>query len=217
MQRTRITVTYQRTHNLGNYSNVRPSITIEAIPDEGEDVEAIKAALMAEARAFIHDVIDEALEGEGQPAKFSDEPRYRLSYTTTELHVGDWGSRTKLTAPERLLVLTPAAINPHKDGREAGRTWWSEPWGVPNKARLAAARQAAAEWLEEHEGYHLIDCSDGDLSRIPAWVMEEPKAPAPPAQPETVTARAHDDYTPIGRDEDEESYAAERARADGAE
>lgn len=190
MQRTKIVVTYQRTHNLGNYSNVRPSISIEGTLEESDDPEVVKQQLRAEARAFVHEVIDEALESEGQAAHFSNEPRYRLAYTVEETYLGsgfDRGRHGKARAPERLLVIVPQPIRLHRDDNP-GRQWWGDPYGPSSKLRLSHARQAAADWLTDHEGYRLIDCSDGDLSKISAWALEEPRAPEP--EPELIPGEA---------------------------
>lgn len=191
MKRTQITVSFARTQSLGNYSNIKPSIVLGAELDEGDDAEAVKAQLLEEAQQFVYEAVDRALEDDGQAAKFSAEPRYRLAITAESVHVGrGWGDRNKATAPEGLLVLLPQAVN--LDETE-GRAWWGEPYGPSRKLRLSHARRAAAEVLGDRPGYRLIDCADGDLSRIPAWAMSPPPEP----EPEPVAA-----------------FAAERGEAD---
>lgn len=182
MQRTKIVVGYQHTHNLGNYSNARPSITIEATLDEGEDVEAAKAQLAAEARAYVHEQIDQALEHDGQPAKFSTEPRFRLE-RTVDATFGGWNEPRRTAAvPERLLVILPVGMSLKlRDTGGDTKTWWTSQGGDWHKMRLASIRRVAAEWLEAEPAYRLIDCSDGDLSKLPAWALELPVDPGPPA------------------------------------
>jgi hypothetical protein len=75
---TEIRVSYQTTANLGNYSNIKPALDLTAVLEPGEDPEAAIAGLMAQCRAYVHREVDEALEAEEQPAKYSTEPRFDL-------------------------------------------------------------------------------------------------------------------------------------------
>jgi hypothetical protein len=182
MKRTTITISFTRTQNLGNYSNIKPGIVIGAELEEGDDPEAVKAQLRAEVTSFVYEAVDSALEDDGQPARFSAEPRYRLGVTSKEVYaVGSWSNRaTKAQAPERLLVLVPDAVR--LDETE-GHAWWGEPYGPSRKLRLSHARRAIAEYLDEHPDVRLIDCADGDLSHIPTWVITPPQAPEPTSEP----------------------------------
>jgi hypothetical protein len=202
MQIKTITVRYGRTQSLEQYSNVRPEITIGAELDAGEDPEGVKAQLLAEARAFVEEAVDEALEVDGRGAKFSREPRYRLALTAEEIYRGGWNNRNKITAPDKLLVLLPQRVNPNANDFP-GHVWWSEPYGPSSKLRLAHAQRAAAQWLAEHQGYRLIDCSDGDLSKIPEWALVAPPDPDPaPA----LVARDPDDLgDDLDRDDGEDN------------
>jgi hypothetical protein len=53
MQIKQIQVTYTRTHNLGNYSSLKPEVTLSATLDEGDDPKTCLDQLMALARAQI--------------------------------------------------------------------------------------------------------------------------------------------------------------------
>jgi hypothetical protein len=205
MKKTTITVSFARTQSLGNYSNVKPSIVIGAELDEGDDAEAVKAQLLAEAQAFVYEAVDQALEDDEQAAKFSKEPRYRLGVTSESVWVarkGQLSREKKVEAPERVLVLLPDAMR-LDDGE--GRAWWSEPYGPSRHLRLAHARRAADDYLRNRgSGARLIDCADGDLSRIPAWAMSAPPEPEPEPQPEPAAyaaERADDDEE--GDDDDD--------------
>jgi hypothetical protein len=205
VRRTTITVRYGRTQSLESYSNVRPEITLGAELDEGDDPEAAKAQLFAEARAFVEEAIDQAVEWDGRGAKFSKEPRYRLAHTAEQIYTGDgWARNHKTVAPERLLVLLPQAIRLDIDDNP-GRRWWSEPYGPPNKLRLSHALRVAEEWLGDHAGYRLIDCADGDLSKIPTWALEALPGPTPEPAPVAAAPPLDDiDEEDEGDDEDDE-------------
>ena len=119
MRITQITASWQETVSLGNYSNVKPSISLTATLDEGDDPAAWKAALMNEARTFVQEQVDAALEANDQPAKYSLEPRYDVRYT----YVGN----------TKIVVIAPA------DVRIPGRSVYAHHV----KHRLATARRLA--------------------------------------------------------------------------
>lgn len=149
-----ITVSYGMTQSLPKYSNVKPSITLTGVLAEGEDREQAKAALLDEARAFVHEAIDVALEASDRPAKYSAEPRYEVRRTTSY----------------------------YDHDRPRG--------------------QRAAEALGDNPGYTLLDVTDGDLSRLPAWLTTPPAAAEPEREP--VSAGYDPDYEEYEPDDDEE-------------
>jgi len=58
---------------------------------------------------------------------------------------------------------------------------------------LAHALRRAASYADSDRQtiYEIIDCADGDLSRVPAWVWQPPEALLPPEpEPEPVTGDA---------------------------
>lgn len=76
MIKTHISVTVGMTHNLGNYSNFRPEVQMSAQIVPGEDAENCARKLLDEALELCYDQIDRVLEDDGDPAKYSPEPRY---------------------------------------------------------------------------------------------------------------------------------------------
>jgi hypothetical protein len=176
VKRTTITVSYGRTQSLEQYNNVRPSITLGAELETGDDPEAVRTQLLAEARAVVEEEIDRAIEASGQAARFSTEPRYRL-ICTVAVWAGKWSREHKVEPPAHLVIILPDAAAVRR--LEPGPCWWASPYGPSDKLRLAHARRAAVAYCAEHDGYQVIDASDGDLTKIPAWVFEPVIAPAP--------------------------------------
>lgn len=176
MKHTRIVVRVGRTQSLENYSNIRPEIEIEALLEDGDDPEVCKAQLRREAAGFVEEEVDASLEQEGLPAKFWTGPRFRV-YETKEVWLDALRRQFKIVPPERLLIIAPeksAFVT-----RDEGKHWYRPLYvsGSRRALRLGHARQLAQERIAEHEhAYHLVDCSDGDLSRIPAWVFEPVEA-----------------------------------------
>lgn len=197
MQIKTITVRYGRTQSLESYSNVRPEITLSAELGDGDDPETAWHALLTEARVFVEEAIDQAIEQDGRAAKFSREPRYRL-ITTRTLWAGAWNRERKQEPAEYLAIILPNETRLERHQRDDGvrACWWEEQAG---KMRLSHALTEAARYLAEHEEYRLIDASDGDLSRVPAWVFEAVVKPEPVAEPVTVG----DDVDDEGEEDDE--------------
>lgn len=78
MDITKLIVSYQETANLGNYSNVKPSATIEVALSEGDDPEAAFAEATATVRRIVQREVDDALEASDQEPKYTTEPRYAV-------------------------------------------------------------------------------------------------------------------------------------------
>ncbi len=76
-----VTVGYGVTQSLAGYCNVKPSISLTASVDEGEDEEQVQAALLERAQAFVHELVDDALEADDLPPRYYDGPRYRVFQT----------------------------------------------------------------------------------------------------------------------------------------
>jgi len=77
---TKLTVSYQQTENLGDYSNVKPSVTLEIAltEDDNIDFETRLAEAQERVRRAVEREVDDALEDHGKPARYSMEPRYAL-------------------------------------------------------------------------------------------------------------------------------------------
>ena len=187
---THITISYSRTHSLGNYSNVKPSASLTVEIEETDDLNAVKAQLLSGVKTIVEAEIDAALEADDQPAKFSPEPRYRVLITSETLWLDGprWGQGArKVKAPQRLAIIVPqAATIP----QETASAWFG---CVARDLRLAHALRRAASYADSDRQtiYEIIDCADGDLSRVPAWVWQPPEALLPPEpEPEPVTGDA---------------------------
>lgn len=167
MRLTTITVSYGQTQSLPEYSNVKPSMTLSAELGEGDDPEAIKAALLAEARAFVQAAIDDALEINEQPARYSAEPRFRILVSRSPRYFAkDEGK----APPARIVVIVPAEA-------KYGQFDLMDPL-YKQRHRYRYARQWA-EGYAATEAALLIDCADGDLSRIPDEHRKVEEAAAP--------------------------------------
>lgn len=78
MKVTTVKAEYTLTYNLGNYSNVRPSVELTAEIEPDEDEITAQLYLMDAARAQVQHEVDLALESQGDPPHFYDGPRYVL-------------------------------------------------------------------------------------------------------------------------------------------
>jgi hypothetical protein len=161
MNITQITVSYGETQSLPEYSNVKPNLTITATLDEGDDAQAIEAELWAQAKNAVREQIDLALEANDRAAKWSGEPRYQVLRT----YWNHWEHRGEEKPPQYVVIL-PNEIN--VDREAYGQKLVHAGHYESRKLRLAHAQRLGQTALDENEGYTLIDCSDGDLSRLAA-------------------------------------------------
>jgi hypothetical protein len=154
-----IEVQYSITQSLREYNNVRPGVRLLAALEEGDDPEQVCAELLQQARATVQAEVDDALEANGQAPRFYEGPLYEIL----------WNRRAKVIA-----------VFPHDLDRAdlpGGHYAWERPWGSEDMGNLRLpmalstmrrrANQSSADYL-------CVDCSDGDLSRLPA--MEQPGA-----------------------------------------
>lgn len=171
---TQVSVTYGGTQSLPEYSNAKVSITLTATVEQGEIVGDVEAALWEWARQSVQAQIDAALEANGRAAKYSAEPRYQVLYT----HWSKWDYPGQ-TRPPQYVIIAPEAFNPDREnyGQRLVRD--------NGNLRLAHAQRVASTLLDIASlPRTLIDCSDGDLSRLAAALppppppSEETKAPA---------------------------------------
>lgn len=75
---TQITVTYGLTHNLGNYSDVRPEVSLTSAVSPYENIEHIVKEMESFAVSRVQALVDDALESHKQSAYYSLETRYDL-------------------------------------------------------------------------------------------------------------------------------------------
>lgn len=139
MQITEVTASWSETCSLGNYSNVRPSLTLKAtIGPEEEDAQLAIWALTEACKRHVQEQVDQALEAEGEPAKYSSEPRF-------DVHTANY--------TPRMVVIVPAGTErlPHC-------------WLHKSNLRLAHARQVATHYYKDD--YVFFDCSAGDVQAV---------------------------------------------------
>lgn len=145
MQITSVTASWSETCSLGNYSNVKPSLTLTATVGEDENAAEVYQRLTALCRIHVQEEVNQALETEDQPAKYWDGPRYDV--------------RTRSYAGGYLVIIVPA-------GAKAVKGAYGDLRGL----RLAHAQRWATRWAIEHTGdevtVQLLDCSDGDLAPV---------------------------------------------------
>lgn len=141
MQIVQVSVEYSRTWNLGNYSNVKPGIVITAALADGESSAEAMDDLQRRAREHVEQVIDQALEQQGDAPEFFTGPRYDVI----------------LARDARLVAVIPSGLQRHLPGA------WAKLPAVVSRFRHLKALEAATGY----DQCRLVDCSDGDLSRLP--------------------------------------------------
>jgi len=163
MKLTQITVSYGVTQSLPSYSNTKPAITLTADLESGDDPAAVEAALWEHARQAVHAQVDLALEANDQAAKYSTEPRYQVMKT----YWNEWDHRGE-TKPPQYVIILPNEINPSRDAY-AQRLVHANYSGESRRLRYTHALAVAQEIIRNaDDSPTLLDCSDGDLSRLEA-------------------------------------------------
>lgn len=163
MKLTQITVSYGVTQSLPEYSNVKPQATFTATLDDGDDPYEVESQLWDLARHAVHTQVDNALEANDRPAKYSTEPRYQVMRTAHERY----RRPDDPPNPPKLLVILPNELN-LKDNRLHHAIYPES-----RNLRYAHAFRAAEKYVREEEGMPLLDCSDGDLSKLWAVISEQ--------------------------------------------
>lgn len=158
MQITEITASWSETASLGNYSNVRPSLTLKATIGPDENPVEVEGALLAIVRQQVQEQVDQALERDGQPAKYSQEPRYDIL-----------SARWQVGQEQQTKILI---IVPHREPSTiAGVRFYRHA----NKERYAAAlrklEEDRADDLSGELRTLVFDCSDGFLDRAIAAIQ----------------------------------------------
>lgn len=75
---TKLIVSYQETENLGNYSNVKPSVTVEVTLTEDDNLDERLTAAQALVRDAVQRQVDDARETHDHAPRYTTEPRYAL-------------------------------------------------------------------------------------------------------------------------------------------
>ena len=193
MNITQITVSYGETQSLPEYSNVKPSLTLTAVLNDGELAEEVETELWKMAKESVREQIDLALEANGRPAKYSSEPRYQVLRT----YWNQWDHRGE-TKPPQYVIIAP-------DGLKLDRGAYSQRLiGDSSKLRYHHAQKVAAELLgDKEEGYTLLDCSNGDLTPLNLAIS------APEVAPAAVGDLSDEDYHGYKQADDEEDDRGE--------
>lgn len=140
-----ITISYEATQSLSDYSNVRPGIRLTAALGENEDYEIAQMQLLSEAKSVVQSEIDRCLILDGKAPRYYAGPRFQVLHSR-ELHV---------------IVIMPNEADYHLlPGMGTG--WYHA--GV-RKMALDQARRVAAD-LSGQNGFAVVDCSNGDLAGL---------------------------------------------------
>ncbi len=182
MNITQITVSYGETQSLPEYSNVKPSITLTATLDAGDDAAEAEAELWQHAKDAVREQIDLALEANGKAAKWSGEPRYQVM----ETYWDQWSHKGE-TKPPQYVIILPNSVNPARDAYAQKLVHAGNSSGDARKIRYHQAQRIAAEVMQER-GYDLIDCSNGDLTPLNLAIS----APERPFDSEDARAQEQD-------------------------
>lgn len=187
MNITQITVSYGETQSLPEYSNVKPNITITATLDAGEDVAIVEAQLWEHAKEAVREQIDQALEASGKAARYSTEPRYQVLRTYQ-----GYTARGRIEQPKIVVILPDAMRLDDQLDQRLGSPSYRES----KKLRHGHAMRIATEYAHDQQ-CELLDCSDGDISRLEALLPPLPEKPAPAPlteQDERGYQQADDEY-----------------------
>lgn len=151
MKINEISITYGRTQSLKDYSNVKQSITVTATREAGESAIDVAGRLLDFAKHVVHDAIDSALEAADEKPMFYQGPLFCVRFAVARKIVVIYPENTDL----------PSARNWRDSDGWIGRYGWA---AKRKDTAIAVATEIAAK-----KGYQLIDCTDGDFSRIPEW------------------------------------------------
>jgi hypothetical protein len=145
MQIKSVTVGLSFTESLRDYNNIKPSLTITADVDPGENVDDVIQFLDEIVRDYVESRVDDALEAAGQSPKFYQGPLYKLHF---------WQQSDAL-------VILPESVEP----RTLPGDWFSRSPGH-SAMRLTTIRDHAAEVAAPH-GYEILDCPS--VADLIAW------------------------------------------------
>lgn len=154
MRVTQITVSYQETCSLPEYSNVRPSISFTADIEDTDDADDVRRHLLAQARTCVRQEIDDALEQSGKRTKYYAGPRVQMLQSPSGNHHRD------------ILLMMD-------DRQDWPRGWTHVLFPHDSRGLRPAYAKATAHALAARRGGQVFDCTDGDMSRIPGWDPDE--------------------------------------------
>lgn len=153
MKVTHISIEFGATQNIGDYSNVKPSVVIGADLEDGDDPKKVLASLKDQALTTIHGLVDDELEKVGQAPRYYNGPLLRI-----------WKSEIR-----KCIVLAPQNVATPHETTWKDRDNWNYVHGnngILHNLRLQTATQI---WktISVPEGFTKVDCSKGDFSILP--------------------------------------------------
>lgn len=128
---TRIEITISETQNLGDYSNIKPSVTIEARLDPADNPVFALNELIATASAAVGQQVDQALMRADRDPKYFTGPLYQVHYNR-QLHL--------------VLVVPASWSSPPRANSLMSGSYWSRSGP---KLPLHLARERADRKLDE--------------------------------------------------------------------
>lgn len=138
--------------NIGDYSNVRPTMKLVATVDETDDLAASMENLRHMVVTTVHNMVDDELEQAGKTVKYWQGPLYRVQRSDVR----------------QCVVILPASMAfPHEATWKDADRWYSE-YGYPTKMRIDTAMRVATELAMSNEHHVIVNCTSGNLDKIPA-------------------------------------------------
>ena len=148
---TEVTASWTETANLGNYSNVKPSLTLTAQLAEDDNPHIVAEQLLLTCRAQVQDLVDQALESMEEPARYSTDPRFDV-----------WSTQI---GPRSVYIIAPSGAQPELEIRS---------WRATSRQRFPAAQRYADQRA------NVVIVADGsDMASVAAQIdhlREEDKA-----------------------------------------
>lgn len=166
MKITEVEVGYAETVSLPGYNNVRPSTRLVAQVgwdqagqyEYDEEPDLVVADLRSMARQIVHDEVDRALIAIGMAPRYWQGPTFQVMEET---------------------AMKVIAVFPDDQDRDDLLGHWAHPYvGEMTSVRGLILEQAQSLAQDRaRQGKEYIDCSDGDLTRLPQPAeVEEPDA-----------------------------------------
>jgi len=146
MRIKKIVVSHMETQNLGDYSNVKPSVTLEAELGEGENVSETIKTLQAQAQQAVQQQVDNAFEAIDDPPKYYSGPRFAMIVNSRE---------------------DLAAIVPDEALSNLINGWDGLSYRKKGRRLEAIKSYITHKYLLQNPETTVIDCSDGDLTKLP--------------------------------------------------
>ena len=129
-----VTLELGAVQNLGDYTNIRPLVRLEAELETTDNLFDVLLRLEQAATETIHDIIDNELEFSGQPVKYSEEKLY-----------GVWVSELR-----RCAVICPVDLElPTESNWKDTDRWINKSGDFPRKMRLETAKRVVQRFIDD--------------------------------------------------------------------